>query len=86
MILLYNIIEIPNESAATASAEFSSPLQFIDHLRIRRIPVDVKDPVDEGNLAIVTSSERSACRTCITLRREQKIDGYAVVPWRDTKS
>jgi len=41
MILLHYIVEIANGSTTAAPAEFSSPLEFLDDLRISRISVYV---------------------------------------------
>lgn len=43
MILFQHIVEIANGPTAAAPAELSSPLEFIDDLRIGRIPVYVDD-------------------------------------------
>jgi hypothetical protein len=44
MVLLDDVVQVPDGPTSAAAAEFSGLLQFIDHSRIRRVPVDVDYP------------------------------------------
>src|SRR3984893_12278057 len=44
VILLHDIVEVADWTAATAAAEFSGALQFCNNLRIGRIPIHVDHP------------------------------------------
>jgi hypothetical protein len=44
VILLDDVVQVPDGSTAAAPAKFAGPLQFRNHLWIRRVSVDVDDP------------------------------------------
>ena len=75
VILLHDIVQVANRPASAAAAQFSAMPEFGNDLRIRRVPVYVDDPwpgMIQRTQCLL--KEAFGCR-CITIRREQKIDG-----------